>query len=495
MSLFNQVPKAKIQRSSFDLSHSRKLSMRMGELVPVFVQEVLPGDHFRINTDHFVRFAPMIAPIMHKVNASIHFFFVPNRLLWDKWEEFITGEYQSPAPMYPVDEVNVGSLADHMGLPIGEFDQSFDANVLPFRAYRQIYNDYFRDANLEEEKPIGDATDAQLFTQQCEIRAWEKDYFTSALPYPQLGIQPVSVEGTVIYKTEATAKGTGLTLAENLFTASTTNTDGSRNIRTTGASGGVKIENIDTINIPIEELRRSNRLQRWLERAARSGNRYFEHLRAFWGVNSKDARLQRSEYIGGGKAPVVVSEVANTTGTANAPQGNLSGNALSYGRSNYASKFCEEHGFIIGIFSVLPETAYYQGVPRMYDRRLHLDYAWPDFAQLGEQEVKKQEIYASDDNVSNQETFGYQSRYAEYKYIQNSVHGEFRNTLEFWHMGRKFNGTPNLNSDFIKAEGINEDPLDRWRVFAVDGTEQLYVSLWHNVKATRPLPFLNDPKL
>lgn len=494
MSIFERVPKARVPKSTFDLSHSRKLSMRMGELVPVLVQEVVPGDKFNISTESMIRLAPMIAPVMHRMNSTIHYFFVPNRILWDDWEDFITGVPGLVTPVAPLPGLIVGSLGDHMGLPCIAQNEEIEVNMLPFRAYQKIYNDYYRDQNLEEEVAY---PDEDLISSSCFFRAWEKDYFTSALTSPQKG-EPVSIEGKLNYLQATRVKtitgGTPESDAD-ILTNDTPGFDGSKLTRV--GSDLVRLENVDSVSIEVEELRQATRLQRWLERNARSGNRYFEHLLAHWGVRSKDARLQRAEYLGGGKTPVVISEVPNMTGTSTAPQGTLAGNGLSVGRSNRASKFVEEHGYIIAIMSVIPETAYFQGVPRHFDRKINLDYYYPEFAQLGEQEIKNQEIYGSGTVAQNEGTFGYQSRYAEYKYNQNTVHGHFKSDLEFWHMGRKFAELPELNVEFIRATGVSGELADPWRIFAVTGqyTENLYVNLYHQISATRPMPFLNDPTL
>lgn len=485
MKIFNQNLAARVKKSAFDLSHERKLSCRMGELVPVLVQEVVPGDKFSIDTQSMIRFAPMVAPVMHRINAYIHFFYVPNRILWDDWEKFVTG---SPitVPTIKMTDVMEGALSDHMGLPVGEWNATTDINTLPFRAYIKIWNDYYRDQNLQAEEPLtGDVVHRDLLK-----RAWEKDYFTSALPWAQKG-NPVTMDVNLEYKEvflnygpEATVEPTegddlhvGDNYALNSHMHAGVNPD------------PLYLENIGEASITVEELRRATRLQRWMERNARAGTRYVEHLLAHWGVKSSDARLQRAEYIGGGKSPVVISEVLNTTGTETLPQGNMAGHAINVGRTNQAYKFCEEHGFIIGILSVIPETSYQQGVPKFLTRKVNLDYYYPEFAQLGEQEVLNQELFYNNNPVDDLDTFGYQSRYAEYKYQQSTVHGAFKTSLDFWHMGRKFSGKPPLNAAFITANPTN-------RIFAVDDdTEKLYVQLYHKITAVRPMPFFNDPTL
>lgn len=499
--LFNQTAPARVQKASFDLSHSRKLSANIGQLVPVLLQEVVPGDKFNINTQSMVRFAPLIAPVMHRMNSTIHYFFVPNRLIMEDWEEFITGKEGLVIPRIPIHlDAPVGGLADHLGLPIANtkpHEINSHVSALPFRAYYQVWNDYYRDSNLQPEIDIFDEIDNLEYTKApLKFRAWEKDYFTSALPTPQRGL-PVNAKGNinewptgtrVRYNDGSTPAPLGaLTAVEGGTTHSYLQANGK----------DVDIRNIVSVTVDVEEIRRATRLQRFMERSMRAGNRYVEHLQAYWGVRSKDARLQRSEYIGGGKTPVVISDVANTTGTDEVPQGNLSGAAMSVGGSNHATKYVDEHGYIIAMLSILPETAYSQGIHRHWKRQLQLDYYFPDFAQLGEQAVLNQEIYNGPDASVNKQIFGYQSRFAEYKYAPSTVHGKFRTDLEFWHMGRKFGNVPSLNSSFITANQINFDPADKWRIFAVteEDSEQLWIQLYHQITAVRPMPFLNDPTL
>nr|QJB19964.1 MAG: major capsid protein [Microvirus sp.] len=490
MKQFETVKRAKVNKSAFDLSHERKLSCKIGELVPVLVQEVLPGDKFSIDTQSMIRLAPLIAPLMHRLDAYIHFFYVPNRILFqdDGWEKLITGQNQETVPLLSMTEIKAGSLGDHLGLPLGAWSGDQEISALPFAAYYKIYNDYYRDQNLIPEVDLYGILDENGGT--LKKRAWEKDYFTSALPWAQKG-DPVSMSATINYKDEALLdiydSATAPTGA--LSGAQVVGTEKSK-VQSAGAPGDyVKIENIEDVSIDVNELRRATRLQRWLERNARAGSRYVEHLLAHWGVKSTDARLQRPEYIGGGKSPIVISEVLNTANTPETGQGSMSGHGINVGRTNQAYKYCEEHGFIMGILSVIPASGYMQGLPKLFTRKVTLDFAFPEFAQLGEQAIQKGELYFQDDEVKDAETWGYQSRYAEYKYAMSTVHGVFKESLDFWHLDRKFAQLPPLASEFIECQ------IDNDRVFAVNDAEVLYVQLYHRIKKISPLPFFNDPTM
>lgn len=478
--IFNvNVPK-KVKKSAFNLSHERKLSTAMGRLTPILCEEVMPGDKWSIDTQSFVRFAPMIAPMMHRVNSYIHFFFVPNRLLWSQWEKFITNQETLTVPHIGIPEVvEVGGLADHLGIPPGTTQNSTDINTLPFRAYFKIWNDYYRDENFETEWDIENG-DSTILEQSLKMRNWEKDYFTSAFNAPQKG-SAVAMNANVEYSDIATALTGGQTPLNG-------------NVRLDGGmiendnDEKLTVQNIDSVSINVEELRFATRLQRFLERNMRSGNRYIEYLLAQWKVRTSDARLQRAEYLGGGKSPVVVSEVLNTAGV-DIPQGQMAGHGINVGRTNQAYKYCEEHGYIMAIMSVMPEPSYFQGLHKKFTRMDYLDFPIPEFAQLGEQAIQNREIFFQD-APEDLEVWGYQSRYAEMKYIPSSVHGEFRDTLDFWHMGRKFQSLPTLGYVFN-----NCDPTTR--VFATEyqDMENLWINVYHKITAVRSLPYYNNPTL
>lgn len=511
--IFNVNKSNKPNRSAFDLSHEKKLSGKMGQLMPVMCMEVVPGDKFEIDTESMIRFAPMVAPILHRLNSYIHYFYVPNRIIWDGWEKFVTGDEIALPTIQFGGEVFPGSIADLLGLPTrnsAQPSEPVEINDLPFRAFYQIWKDYYIDQNLSTTAKWGGNIvkiidiDYDDFIKQTDYapfiglnqfyRCWEKDYFTSALPWAQKG-NPASMAATVSYKEDGSiaryAQNVGFPgLSRDLQTSSTQ----TGKIQAVNSGDDIVIENLDSVSITVEEMRKATRLQRWLERNARAGSRYVEHLLSHWGVVSSDARLQRAEYIGGGKSPVIISEVLNTTGTDELPQGNMSGHGINVGRTNHASKYCEEHGFIIGIMSILPEPAYQQGLPKLWSRKLNLDFYYPEFAQLGEQPILNQEIFFDSTNrQQNEETFGYQSRYAEYKYQPGTVHGRFKTSLDYWHAGRKFASLPGLNQEFIEAnlDDINE------RIFAVTSplAENLYIQLYHKVTAIRPMPFFNEPSL
>lgn len=484
--IFEKIGMRKPRHSGFDLSREQKLSCNMGDLIPTFLEEVVPGDHFKVNTEIMMRLAPMLAPVMHRVNVYMHYFFVPNRIIWNQWEDFITGGREGTSePTFPTFNVatgnaQVGTLRDYLGVPVGiASDPAILVSQLPFRAYQQIFNDYYRDQNLQA--PV-DITEINAATS-IRKRAWEKDYFTSALPWTQRG-PAVGIPMDLSYADISTVKqSTGA-----LPTASALETT-SAGALTSSAGVGSRIENLTStaIDFTVNQLRLSSALQRWLETQARGGARYIETMLSQFGVKTDDARLQRAEYLGGGRQPIVISEVLNTTGTIDAPQGDMAGHGISSGNQANFNYKVPEHGYIMGIMSVLPKSAYSQGLPRHWTRNDKTDFYWPEFANLGEQDVKLSELYY-DGAGETGATFGYQQRYAEYKYAQSTVHGDFRTTLEYWHMSRKFSSPPTLNTSFVTA-----DPTKR--IFAVEAGQKLWVQLYHNVKARRPMPFFADPRL
>lgn len=500
MNMFTKVSMRKPKRNKFNLSHDVKMSAQMGKLVPFLCQEIVPGDSWRGSAEVMVRLAPMIAPIMHRVNVYTHYFFVPNRLLWDKWEDFITGGESGTAiqPVKPYTTASVlytgnkttGSLADYLGLPVTSLPNtamnSQQIELLPFKAYQLIYNEYYRDQNVQDEIDIrksvsGLESGAAVVNQICQLRtrAWEKDYFTSALPWSQRG-------GEVTLPLQDLVPASVYDANDNPLTGDVTASAGGLQVGGTPAT----VWPIDPNAITINNLRRSIRLQEWLEKNARAGSRYIEQILSHFGVKSSDARLQRPQFLGGGKQPVVISEVLNTSGTLTEPQGNMAGHGISVGGSNGFKKSFEEHGFLFGIVSVMPKTAYQQGIPRMFQNRWdRFDYYWPEFAQIGEQEVFLSELYAVD-NPNDDTVFGYQSRYADYKYIPDQVRGQFRTTLDHWHMGRIFESTPNLNASFIQSNPTK-------RIFAVEdaNSEDLYIQIYNRIDALRPMPYFGTPTI
>lgn len=498
--LFNSVKLNRPKSNVFDLSHEKKLSMNMGDLVPVYLQDVVPGDKFRVNTESLIRLSPLIAPMMHRVNAYIHYFFVPNRIIWSEWEKFITGgEDGLQAPVYPKCVINdgtkalctEGSLIDYLGLPVHDgvsaITNPLYFSALPLRAYQLIYNEYYRDQNLQAkiEFSLGSGVELDLFAMRK--RCWEKDYFTSCLPWTQRGAN-VNLPNTPDYSDTSLFKKEDGTIIQGAVTSG--NVAGELAID--GSLG--RVENIDGINISINDLRRATKLQQWLERNALGGSRYIEQIFAHFGVTSSNRSLQRPQYLGGGKTPIVVSEVLNTSATATEDQGNMSGHGISVGNTNRFESFFEEHGFILGIMSVLPRTAYQQGIEKHWTKFDKLEHYFPEFANLGEQAVTDGEVYHDYDAGAgaSDNTFGYQSRYSEYKFKNSSVHGSFKSSLSYWHLGRIFGAKPSLNGTFVTPSAS-----ELHRIFAVTdpAVHKLYVQLYHDVKAIRPMPVFGTPTL
>jgi hypothetical protein len=469
--------------------------------------ECVPGDKFNLGCESLVRFAPMIAPVMHRMDVSMHYFFVPNRILWSNWEKFITDANSGIVSPFlnisgawnGVPELAAGlKTLDYLGVPpppVGGLNQNI--NALPLAAYQCIYNEYYRDQNLiaPVDYKLVDGDQNVVSGKRSELiklrnRAWEHDYFTAALPFAQKGAAvdiPIGlVEGDLpVYLNSSS--GTSLN-----------GTPSSVNVAAQGGRTDVPADSLyaDTSNAEIEpttinDLRRAFRLQEWLEKNARGGTRYIESILSHFGVRSSDARLQRPEYITGVKTPVVVSEVLNTTGqTEGLVQGNMAGHGLSISSGKSGSYYCEEHGYIIGIMSVMPKTAYQQGIPKTYLKNDTLDYYFPSFANIGEQPVTNNELFAYTSNAND--TFGYVPRYAEYKFMPSRVAGEFRDSLKYWHLGRIFQTEPALNSTFVECKSE-----DTTRIFAVpdvaEGEDPLYCHVFNKIQAVRPMPKYGTP--
>lgn len=552
--LFNSIPLLKPKRNAFNLSHSVKLTMEMGQLVPFYVQDVLPSDRLRVSATNLIKFAPLIAPILSEVDVYMHFFFVPTRLIWDSWEDFITGSHkgkklpedsmpQMPRWIFLRNFVNQaitnplesepsplqhGSLADYLGFQTFKKGTSFDhvnthyyVDQLPFRAYRKIYNDWYRDENLqdyEDEDWFSESGDVSVndsnfqdvsHQMRLENRAWRKDYFTSALPFAQAG-DDVLIPGGISVDpgSQLFIQGTGgLSLSSGsvptnqyLDVTARFNDPKSGDLYVDNGNGKVsatyqslsllsgsqfnEFANSGASEGTIRELRRAMAAQRFLERRAVGGTRYIEQIRAFFGVKSSDARLQRSQFLGGCKNPVVVSQVLQTSETTqSSPLGQPAGNAVSAGGKYIFDHTFEEYGYVIGLISVVPKADYIQGIPKMYLRRDVYDFYFPQFAKIGEQPIENQELYFDPTSVNNDKTFGYTPRYAEYRFRNNRVCGDFRDSLKFWTLARDFDRTQNLNSQFITC-----DPSTR--IFAYENSDfhHLWCEIGLNVKSLRPLP-------
>lgn len=514
--LFNSIQLTKPNKNVFDLSHDVKLSLNMGNLVPTMCMECVPGDKFNISCESLLRFSPLVAPVMHRMDVYMHYFFVPNRILWKNWEYWITNSNNPDTGTYPdFPRVQVGfgvepwnPLMDYLGIPDPGVSTSPEfISALPFAAYQKVWNEYYRDQNLIADIStliqLGDGDNtflSDLFP--LRKRAWEHDYFTAALPFAQKGAAvtlPIGAFSDVkIIQQDAAAVGVGDTLASVNTTDTPSGSPDTAFMELVNRPGTGKVEDqmyADTSSLTaqaasINDLRRAFRLQEWLEKAARGGSRYIENIFSHFGVKSSDKRLNRPEYITGTKSPVIISEVLNTTGTANAPQGEMAGHGISVTSGKYGSYYCEEHGYIIGIMSVMPKTAYQQGIDKHWLKGNNNDpfeFFWPSFAHIGEQAIERRELYAFTN--AGDTVFGYVPRYAEYKFMSNRVAGDFRNTLNFWHLGRIFGTTPALNQAFVEA-----DPTTR--VFAVTDPleDKLYAHILHKIRAVRTMPKFGTPQ-
>lgn len=524
MSIFTTVPMQKVRYNSFRLDNENTLTCDAGQLIPVFCRRLFPGDKIRMNSTAFVEFLPMLAPVRSDIDVTIHHFFVPYRLIWDDFEDWITGGKDGTARPDPPkfnlaarwkDKTAVpGSLYDYLNYPTNNDNttystiQSYFVSSLKLRAYQQIFNDYYIDLNLTDEvdfsRGSGNETTVTLpKIDKIRYRAWRKDYFTSALPFTQRG-QAVQVQtADTLVKLKSLTPYTMFKHADGtLVRDSDIKTDHDGNI-TDNDGSAIFFDPNGTLGLDgglftIEDLRHYTAVQRFLEVNARGGSRYMENILSHFNVLGKDARLQRAEYLGGGKTPVIVGSIKQTSSSQDGTNalGEMAGTAASAGGNNAFTYRATEHGIIMSIMSITPRATYFQGIDRedLFDDKT--EWFWPEFQHLGEQDIKNCELYF--DPVANADTnnatFGYSPRYAEYKFSKNEVHGQMRSTLMYWHLARNFGNLPTLSDEFVRVK-----PGQVARIFANMGTDltdnHMVVTVGNYVKMLRPMLKNPIPKL
>lgn len=479
-----------MKRSAFSLSHYKLLTCDMGELVPIGLTEVLPGDTIQQASSLLLRVSPLLAPVMHPVRVRIHHWFVPHRIVWEDWEDFITGgPTGTDSSVFPTrpGTYSEGGLGDYLGIPP---NVPLTPSVLPMRGYAMIWNEWYRDQDLQAEIPISLASGPDSTTNVgLQKVAWEKDYFTSARPWTQKGDQVLLPIGGIAPVTGIPgAAWPEFNVGGQIKRIGTDNaTDNNAVFKGSVVGGaydaswattGLQAELTGTTAVAVNELREAFALQRYQEARARYGSRYTEYLR-YLGVKSSDARLQRPEYLGGGKQTIQFSEVLQTAPGAD-PDGGVVGDLKGHGigamRSNRYRRFFEEHGYIFSLLSVLPKTMYSSALPKTWSRQTKEDFFQKELQHIGQQAILNKEVHAA--HTKPNDIFGYQDRYDEYRRSESTIAGDFRTTLDHWHYARMFAGDVALNSDFVTA-----DPTKR--VNAVQSEDCLWIMANHSIQARR----------
>ena len=542
---FSDAPAMYMKRTKFDRSHVYKTTFNSGKLIPVFIDEILPGDTTRMSVNYFARLATPIKPIMDNIYLDWFFFFVPNRLVWEHWQNFCfeqedpddSIDYVIPTVTATGNSQNayIGSLWDYFGLPVNTSGNIPGISALPFRGVYLIWNEWFRDENLQKSVKIqkSDANEVLDSTRSSEQPAWvftsgtnivpglacpprgkRHDYFTSALPWTQKGPGvSVGLAGTAPIQGTATltmpngvnlkdrqtgdlfASVVGTTIRNNTGATSVYYTYGTGNTSVSGVSSNGWFANLDESSIfTINSLRTAFQMQKFYERLARGGSRYTEVLRSFFGVVSPDARLQRPEFLGSFTKMVNVNPIAQTSATDDtSPQGNLSAYGVTAAKFHGFTKSFVEHGYIFGFVCARADLTYQQGINKMWLRSTVYDFYWPTFAHLGEQAIELREIYAQGSEADTT-VFGYQERYAEYRYKPSQITGKFRSSvvngsLDKWHLSQFFNNAPALNEEFI----VENPPIER--IIAVPSEPEFLLDIGFRYTTVRPMPMFGTPGL